>query len=181
MFGLALAATVAFHVAASASLSRARSSNRRLENAITDLKKEVGDYDIIKAQREELLRQRVAIEHLDRARVGPVYVLRELSNILTPGKGPTFDHSQYDETVKRDPHAGLDPAWEPKRVWVLSYAENDRAVTIHMGGKSDEDVAEFTKRLKLSAFFSDVYWQQTQPQIDPKQNVTYVTFDVFAE
>ena len=44
--------------------------------------------------------------------------------------------------------------------------------------KSDEDVAEFLKRLKVSAFFSDVYWQQTKPEIDTKLNVSYVTFDV---
>jgi hypothetical protein len=39
-------------------------------------------------------------------------------------------------------------------------------------------VAEFLKRLKLSAFFNDVNWQQTQPQTDSKLNVAFVTFDV---
>jgi len=56
-------------------------------------------------------------------------------------------------------------------------------VTIKGGAKSAEDVAEFLKRLKLSAFFEpkSVYWQQTQPQVDTKlSSVTYVTFDVTA-
>ena len=35
------------------------------------------------------------------------------------------------------------------------------------GAKSDEDVAEFLKRLKVSRPSSrDVYWQQTKPQVD---------------
>ena len=49
-------------------------------------------------------------------------------------------------------------------MWLLSYAETAHAVKMRGGAKSDEDVAEFLKRLKQSAFFSDVYWQQTQPQ-----------------
>ena len=51
-------------------------------------------------------------------------------------------------------------------------------VSLKGGAKSDEDVAEFLKRLKQSAFFSDVYWQQTQPEVDTKLNVSYVHFDV---
>ena len=61
-------------------------------------------------------------------------------------------------------------------------ARDDRSLSARensMGAaKSDEDVAEFLKRLKLSAFFSEVYWQQTQPTVDAKLNVAYVTFDV---
>ena len=62
----------------------------------------------------------------------------------------------------------------------MSYTEENHQVTIKGGAKSDEDVAEFLKRLNVSAFFSDVYWQQTQPQVDSRLNVSFVTFDVTA-
>ncbi len=102
--------------------------------------------------------------------------MRELSDILTKGKGPTFNKDRYEEMLRRDPNAGLNQTWEPKRAWIMSYQEKDGSVAIHGGAKSDEDVAEFLKRLKLSAFFSDVYWQQTQPQTGT--GVSHVLFDV---
>ena len=107
-----------------------------------------------------------------------MHVLREISDILTPGKGPTYDRTSYEEMRRRDPNAGIDLSWDPRRAWIISYPEKSRAVTMQMGGKSDDDVAEFSKRLKLSAFFSDVYWKQTQPQVDPKLGISYVTFEV---
>jgi type IV pilus assembly protein PilN len=175
----ALAGVVVFHGWASGQLMLQKNKLQGLRNDIAALKKEVGDYDDIKRQRDDLQRQKAAIKRLESARKGPVYLMRELSDILTKGKGPTFNKEQYEEMLRRDPNAGINQGWEPKRAWIVSYTEKAGAVTIHGGAKSDEDVAEFLKRLKLSAFFSEVYWQQTQPQIDAKNNnVAYVTFDV---
>jgi type IV pilus assembly protein PilN len=175
----AVAGVVTFHGWASAQLNTQKGQINSLKTDIAALKHDVGDYDEIKQQRDDLKRQKDAIDRLEKGRSGPVYLMRELSDILTRGKGPTFNKMQYEETLRRDPNAGINQSWEPKRAWLISYAEKAGAVTIHAGAKSDEDVAEFLKRLKLSAFFSDVYWQQTQPQVDPKnKNVAYVTFDV---
>jgi len=173
-----VAAIVIFHGTQLSAINQMRAANRQTSTEIAKLKQEVGDYDLIKGQREDLLRQRDAIKRLQANRAGPVWLMRELSDILTKGKGPTFNKEFYEEQLKRDPNAGFNPNWEPKRVWLLSYDEKAHAVKIHGGAKSDEDVAEFLKRLKQSAFFSDVYWQQTQPQVDSKLNVSYVAFDV---
>src|SRR5262249_29885501 len=153
-------------------------TNRDLQHDIARLKSEIGDYDVIKAQRDELVRQRDAIRRLQANRSGPTYMMRELSDILTPGKGPTFNKEQYEEQIKREPNTGFNPNWDTRRAWLISYSENNHNVKIKGSAKSDEDVAEFLKRLKVSAFFSDVYWQQTQPEVDTKLNVSYVTFDV---
>jgi type IV pilus assembly protein PilN len=174
----ALAGVVLFHGWVSADLDVQKNQLAELQSTIAKLKTEVGDYDDIKRQRDDLKRQKDAIEKLQAARTGPVFLMRELSDILTRSKGPTFNKDRYEEMLRKDPNAGLNPAWEPKRAWLLSYTEKDGVVTIHGGAKSDEDVAEFLKRLKLSAFFSDVYWQQTQPQTEGKGNVSFVTFDV---
>ena len=178
---VSLTAAVATHIWVTQELAKKRAESRHLSDDIAQLKREVGDYDQIRARREELIRQKKAIEKLQAARSGPTYLLRELSDILTKGKGPTVNKESYEELLRRDPNAGFNPNWEPKRAWIISYIEKDHAVTIKAGAKSDEDVAEFLKRLKLSAFFSEVYWQQTQPQTDSKiNNVAYVTFDVAA-
>ena len=174
----AIVALIAFHTAQASKINDMRAANQATSAAIARLKAEIGDYDLVKAQRDELIRQRDAIKRLEANRSGPVFLMRELSDILTKGKGPTFNKEQYEEQLKRDPNAGFNPNWEPKRVWLLSYEERAHQVKLKGAAKSDEDVAEFLKRLKQSAFFSDVYWQQTQPQFDTKLNVSFVTFDI---
>lgn len=179
---VALSATlvgiIVFHGTQVAKINQMREYNQGLSRDIAKLKAEIGDYEVIKAQRDELIRQRDAIKRLQANRSGPTYMMRELSDILTPGKGPTFNKEQYEEAIKRDPNAGFNPNWDTRRAWLVSYVEQNHAVKIKGGAKSDEDVAEFLKRLKVSAFFSDVYWQQTQPEVDTKLNVSFVTFDV---
>ena len=167
-----------FNGATQARIDQERADNKKLEMQIAAIKKDIGDYDVIKAQREELIKQRDAIKKLQANRSGPVWMMRELSDILTTGKGPTINKEAYEEQLKRDANAGFNPNWDPKRVWLLEYTERAQSVILKGAAKSDEDVAEFLKRLKQSAFFSDVYWQQTQPQVDPKLNVSFVTFDV---
>jgi type IV pilus assembly protein PilN len=177
-FTFALIGIILFHTSEVSKADQLRASNQALSASIAKLKAEIGDYDVIKAQREDLIKQRDAIHRLQANRAGPVWLMRELSDILTKGKGPTFNKELYEEQLRRDPNAGFNPNWEPKRVWLLNYEERDHNVKIKGAAKSDEDVAEFLKRLKQSAFFSDVYWLQTQPQTDGKLNVSYVTFDV---
>lgn len=178
IFSATLVGIIVFHGTQVAHINELREHNTQLSKDIARLKAEIGDYDVIKAQRDELIRQRDAIKRLQANRSGPTYMMRELSDILTPGKGPTFNKEQYEETIKRDPNAGFNPNWDTRRAWLISYNELNHNVKIHGGAKSDEDVAEFLKRLKVSAFFSDVYWQQTKPEVDTKLNVSYVTFDV---
>ena len=174
----ALVTIIVFHGTQVSKINAMREYNQQLSRDIAKLKAEIGDYDIIKAQRDELIRQRDAIKRLQANRSGPTYMMRELSDILTPGKGPTFNKEQYEEAIKKNPNEGFNPNWDTRRAWIISYAEVGHNVTIKGGAKSDEDVAEFLKRLKVSAFFSDVYWKQTQPELDTKLNVSYVTFDV---
>ena len=178
VFSATLVAIIVFHGTQVSKTNDMRAHNQQLSRDIARLKAEIGDYDVIKAQRDELIRQRDAIKRLQANRSGPVWLMRELSDILTPGKGPTFNKEQYEEQIKRNPNEAFNPNWDTRRVWILNYSEQSHQVTIKGAAKSNEDVAEFLKRLKVSAFFSDVYWQQSLPQVDTKLNVSYVTFDV---
>lgn len=181
--GLAIMATlgvlVFVHLQASGDLDEAKRRNTILAAEVGRLKQELGDYDKVRGQREELLRQRKTIQALDAGRTGPVYLLRELSEILSPGKGPTFDRVTYEEQLRRDPNAGFNASWDTRRVWIDSYTEADRGVKLKGAAKSNEDVAEFLKRLNSSVFFSDVNLDSTAQQAG--RSVKFVSFSLSAK
>ena len=177
-----IAVIVFVHLDASGTLEGIEQENARLQAEVDALKKELGDYDKIKAQREELLKQRRSIEALEAGRTGPVYLLRELSEILTPGKGPTFDRVAYEEALRRDPNVGFNSSWETRRVWLESYEEDNKKVRIKAVAKSHDDAAEFMKRLNSSVFFKDVRLDSTIRTAVPAAGaVPSATFTLNAE
>ena len=155
------AAMAVFTANATAEAERVVRQNNVLKDGIERLKTELGDYDKVKQQREELLKQHKAIDALKSGRTGPVYVMRELSEILTPHKGPTFDRPSYEERLRRDPNVGFNAAWDPRRLWLESFEENQRKVHIQGVARTNDDVAEFLKRLQLSVFFAEVTPEST--------------------
>lgn len=181
VMGLAILATVGllvfFHLQATTELETAQHDNTILQADVAKLKQELGDYDKVRAQREELLKQRKTIQSLESGRTGPVYLLRELSEVLSPGKGPTFDRVTYEETLRRDPNAGFG-TWETKRAWIESYIEDRQKVKLKGSAKSNEDVAEFLKRLNASVFFKDVNLDATAQAA--KGSVKFVNFGLSA-
>ena len=104
--------------------------------------------------------------------------MREMSEILSPGKGPTFDRVTYEETLRRDPNAGFNASCDPRRVWMEAYSEDQKHVRIRGAAKSNEDVAEFLKRLNSSVFFSDVNLDSTS-QVSGR-TVKFVNFGLSA-
>ena len=154
--------------------------NARIQTDIDRLKAELGDYDKVKSQREELLKQRKSIQALEAGRTGPVFLLRELSEILTPGKGPTFDRVSYEEALRRDPNVGFNAAWDTRRAWLESYEEQQKKVRIRGAAKSHDDAAEFMKRLNSSVFFNGVRLENTI-QSSGSGPVRHITFNLNAE
>jgi len=84
----------------------------------------------------------------------------------------------YEETLRKDPNAGF-TNWETKRAWLDSYTENKLEVKIRGAAKSNEDVAEFLKRLNSSVFFKDVNLDATAQA--SKGSVKYVNFGLSAK
>ncbi|MES1208304.1 MAG: PilN domain-containing protein, partial [Pseudomonadota bacterium] len=156
-----IAAMVVFTIAADGELQQLVRRNNAVRDDIERLKTELGDYDKIKEQRQDLLKQQKTIDALRTGRTGPVYLMRELSEMLTPGKGPTFDRASYEERLRRDPNVGFTAGWDPRRVWLESFDEAQRKVQLRGSARTNEDVAEFLKRLQLSVFFADVAPEST--------------------
>jgi type IV pilus assembly protein PilN len=182
VMGIAILGTIAlvvfFHLQATADLEKIQRDNTITQAEVARLKQELGDYDKIRSQREELLKQRKTIQALESGRTGPVFLLREMSEILSPGKGPTFERVTYEETLRKDPNAGFNSNWETKRVWLDSYAEEKQKIKLKGAAKSNEDVAEFLKRLNSSVFFKDVNLDATAQAA--KGLVKYVNFSLSA-
>jgi type IV pilus assembly protein PilN len=171
-----LGGVIFVHIATTSERDEIRRKNMALQSEIDRFKAEMGDYDKIIAQRDELLKQRKSIDALKLGRTGPTYLLRELSEILTPGKGPTFDRVKYEETLRRDPNVGFKASWDTRRVWIESFEEDQKKLKIKGAAKSHEDVAEFLKRLQLSVFFADANLETTVSVPGPAGAVKHVTF-----
>jgi Tfp pilus assembly protein PilN len=169
------------YVDAQGQLDAVKRANNGVRSDIERLKSELGDYDKIKNQRQDLLKQQKTIQALQNGRTGPLYLMRELSEILTPNKGPTFDRASYEERLRRDPNIGFNASWDTRRVWLESFDEDHRNVKIRGAAKSNEDVAEFLKRLNLSVFFTEVRPESTLQSLSGGTgSVKYVNFNLSA-
>ncbi|PID38949.1 MAG: hypothetical protein CSA65_04595 [Proteobacteria bacterium] len=147
-----------------------------LRRDISRLKKQVGDFNRLKMQRNRLLQQRKVIEQLHAARTGPVHMLRELSDILSEGKGPTINQQHYEKILRRDPTAGFNPRWNPRRLWIETLDEKDGALSLAGKAKDHDDVAELLKRLTLSEYFTNVQLSRNDQMLDRKAGFKVVRF-----
>jgi len=182
----AIVAMVFVHLSSGSQLDQITRENDAVRAEIDQMKAELGDYDKIKEQRQDLLKQQKTILALQAGRTGPLYLMREMSEILTTGKGPTFDRASYEDRLKRDPNIGFNTSWDTRRVWLDSFEETQGKVRIRGSAKTNEDVAEFLKRLQLSIFFSDVTPESTTQVSENAQgnnglSVKHVTFNLTAK
>lgn len=150
----------------------------RLQARVEQLKREVGDFDRLKAQRDRLIAQRNIINQLQKARTGPVALMRELSDILTKGKGPTVDQAQYEQLLRRDPNAGFNPRWNPHRLWLTGFSEKAGNINISGMAKDYDDVAEFTKRISLSRYFTNDFLERNDQVYDNTIGLKVVRFSL---
>ncbi len=182
----AIVVMVFAYLASQSRLDEVTRDNDAVRADIDRMKAELGDYDKIKDQRQDLLKQQKTIQALQAGRTGPLFLMRELSEILTTGKGPTFDRAGYEDRLKRDPNIGFNTSWDTRRIWLDSFEEAQGKVRIKGSAKTNEDVAEFLKRLQLSIFFSDVTPESTTQVSENAQgnnglSVKHVTFNLTAK
>ena len=101
------------------------------------------------------------VDELNRARSGPLRVMMELSKVLSTGAGPTIAPGRLEALRQENPLAGFNPSWDVRRLSIDSFVELDRTVTVRGKGRTNEDVAEFLRRLALSELFSEVTLTRT--------------------
>lgn len=116
------------------------------------------DRDSLNKKIKQEQRKYRTVEKLITERQNPKQVLRELSRILSEAWGPTIKPS----FAGKDKRTLYNQNWDPTGVWITSFAETSspdapaRTVRIEGGALAADDVAEFWRRLQVSAYFYDV-------------------------
>lgn len=162
-------------------LASVQAENGRITASIDKIKADTKDHPEVKAQLAELRDRETAIGKLQAARSGPTTLLLELGRILTPGRGPTADREKLEQLKRDKPGAVPNPNWDPRRLWVVSYSEQDRQVKIDGIARDGEDVAEFERRLEASDFFYEVRPPSAVDQTDQATKVGFKSFTISAK
>jgi type IV pilus assembly protein PilN len=172
-----IVAIVIVHAGKKKELDDQLESNRAIEASIADKKTKVQNHEAVKKQLAEYQAREDAIAKLQAGRTGPTAMMLEISRVLTPRKLPTMDAEVLEKLRRENPGAVPSEKWDPHRLWLTTFKETDRNVAVQGYGKTNDDVAEFLRRLTASKFFTDVQLVRTEEKIekDPALGVNYST------
>jgi len=161
-------------------LEEKQEANRTLQADIQRLQAKSARLEEVRAQLAASQQLEEVVDELNRARTGPTRLMLELSKVLStgPGSGPTIDPQRLEQLRHDNPHAGFNPGWDVHRLWLTSFTENNRECGIRGTGRSNEDVAEFLRRLTLSELFETVTLQRTQAQGDRQDGQEFINFEL---
>ena len=118
---------------------------------------------------------------LQAARQGPARMLMELSRILSEGGGPSVAPEKIETLRRTNPLLVFNPGWDVRRLWIETFDEGKGKCNIAGSGKTNEDVAEFLRRLNLSDMFAKVTLQSTNAAGDAASGASIVKFTLTCE
>ena len=159
-------------------LDEQRAQNAALQGQITTAMAASANIDAVRAQLAQSEELERVVGDLQRARYGPTRVLIEMSHILSASGGPTVDPERLEAIRRDNPLAGFNPTWDTRRLWLTSFVEDERHVQIHGLGKTNEDVAEFLRRLTLSESFGEVQLTKTEAVNDSASHLDLISFEL---
>ena len=162
-------------------LQQAVKHNQEIQANIDAIKREIANHAQIKAELKELRDREEAIQKLQSARTGPTATMLELSRILTAGRGPTVDRDKLEQMKRDNPSAVPNVNWDPRRLWMTSYKEDNRVVRIIGLARDGEDVSEFLRRLSLSDYFYEVRLLPATKGVDSVTHLELVKFEMSAK
>lgn len=160
--GLTIMALLFVYFVYDGKLEEQNDENARLQREINDMRQRSRRLDEVKAELERSHQLEQIVDELNRARSGPLRVMMELSNVLSSSAGPTIAPGRLEQLRQENPLAGFNPSWDVRRLSIASFVELDRTVTVRGKGRTNEDVAEFLRRLALSELFSEVTLTRTE-------------------
>ena len=162
-------------------LQQAVKHNQEIKANIDAISREIANHAQIKAELKELRDREEAIQKLQSARTGPTATMLELSRILTAGRGPTVDRDKLEQLKRDNPSAVPNVNWDPRRLWMTSYKEDNRVVRIVGLARDGEDVSEFLRRLALSDYFYEVRLLPATKGVDATTHLELVKFEMSAK
>lgn len=143
-------------------LNEQKSQNAALNREITQLRTRSARLEEVQGSLDRSRRLEEVVADLNRARSGPLRVVMELSHVLSENNGPTIADGRLEQLRQENPLAGFNPAWDVRRLWITRFDEQARVVTVKGRARTNDDVAEFLRRISLSELFSEVALTKTQ-------------------
>ena len=132
----------------------------------------------VEGRLEKSRRLEKVVQELERARRGPTRAVMELSKVLSSPGGPTINPAELERMRAENPLAGYNESWDVRRLWLSRFEEVERECKITGMGRSNEDVAEFLRRLTLSEIYDSVTLQRTRAANDSETGLQVVGFDI---
>ena len=167
-----------FYLNFKSTLEEQRAANASLEQDIEQAKLKSANIGDVEAKLAKSRQLEDVVGKLQTARQGPSRVLIELSKLLSEGGGPTVSAEKLESIRRDNPLAGYNAGWDVRRLWLTTFSETARKCVIRGFGKTNEDVAEFLRRLTLSNLFEKVTLQTTTSASEPGTNVPVVSFEL---
>lgn len=155
--------------------------NASIESQVAKIKSVAKDHDEVKTKLTGLRAREDAIAKLQSARSGPTAMLLEVARILTPGRGPSLDPDQLAKLRRENPLADYNPSWDARRLWLVSFVENEREVRLDGMARDGEDVSELARRMNLSSYFYDVRLLPAKRQKEKVTGLEMVSFQLQAK
>ena len=168
----------AMYFVQSSELETVVQENKTLEARRDELQGKTRGLADVEARLEKSRRLEKVVQELERARRGPTRAVMELSRVLSSPGGPTINPAELERMRQQNPLAGFNESWDVRRLWITRFEEIDRECKIAGMGRSNEDVAEFLRRLTLSEIYDGVTLQRTRAASDPDTGLQMVGFDV---
>jgi Tfp pilus assembly protein PilN len=165
------------HKPLAADIENMQRTNKKLKDQNKKDKDKLKGLKHMKAAVEALNKRKTAIDQLNKARAVPADMLHELSRLLTPNRSPTMT-KEMAKRVENDPHRKLAPEWDPKHVWINTFAEKEGSFQLQGGAQSDGDVTQLAKRLEASAYFNRVVPEGGVEKEDKASGITYYDFTI---
>ena len=165
-----------FHGIKSEELAEQERKNRAVIQQIERSKKNVADHEAVKQKLAVLRAREEAIAKLQSARTGPTAVLLEFARILTPNRGPSVSPERLSQLSRDNPLAAMNAGWDPRRLWITSFREEQRRVRIDGLARDGEDVSELARRMNLSDYFKEVQLLPAHREVDQATKLELVRF-----
>jgi type IV pilus assembly protein PilN len=166
------------YFAQSGELEAVNQENKTLEARRDELQGKTKGLADVEGRLEKSRRLEKVVQELERARRGPTRAVMELSKVLSSPGGPTINPAELERMREENPLAGFNESWDVRRLWLSRFEEIERECKITGMGRSNEDVAEFLRRLTLSEIYESVTLQRTRATNDPDTGLQVVGFDI---
>jgi len=125
--------------------------------AADKIKKDI-DEEGLKTREEQVKQMQLAKKKLNAKRRTPVFVMYELSSMLTDaaaGGGVDKDEEKYRAGIAADPQSAINEKWDPTGLWIDSVEQSGQTLSIAGHVRDPADLSEFTRRLRASARFGE--------------------------